>query len=234
MARQPRLDLPGIAQHVVRRGVDRAPCFATESDYGNYLQELTEASRKHRCSVHAYVLMTNHVHLLVTPTEAGAVSQMMQAIGRRYVACFNARYRRTGTLLEGRFKASLVGSASYAIACYRYIELNPVRARMIEHPSLYAWSSYRHNALGFNDPTISEHRDFLRLAATVHRCRATYRDLVDQRLDDVELDAIRAHTQQQRVYGSDAFCAEIEALTQRFARVRPRGRPRNVLPVGSK
>ena len=122
MARQPRFDLPGIAQHVVQRGVDRQPCFAQESDYQRYLQEFSEAADNHDCAIHAYVLMTNHVHLLVTPVEVGGVSHMMQAIGRRYVGSFNSRYRRTGTLWEGRFKAAVVGSDAYALTCYRYID----------------------------------------------------------------------------------------------------------------
>jgi putative transposase len=228
MPRQPRLDLPGIAQHIVQRGVDRQPCFAADGDYGNYLQELTEASLKHGCSLHAYVLMTNHVHLLVTPAEVGAVSRMMQAIGRRYVACFNARYRRTGTLWEGRFKAALVGNARYTLACYRYIELNPIRARIVDNPSAYRWSSYRHNALGVIDPRISEHRDYLRLGPTVDTCRDVYRNLVAERLDDSEIHALRTHTQQQRAYASESFRAKIEALTDRVAHVRPRGRPRTL------
>jgi putative transposase len=228
MARQPRLDLPGISQHIVQRGVDRQPCFAADSDYGNYLHELAEAALKHSCSVHAYVLMTNHVHLLVTPTEAGAISRMMQAIGRRYVACFNARYRRTGTLWEGRFKAALVGSARYALACYRYIELNPVRASMVDDPSAYRWSSYRHNALGATDPRITEHRDYLRLGSSIQMCRELYRKFVGERLDDSEVDALRTHTQQQRAFGTGAFQKEIEALTNRIAHVRPRGRPKNI------
>jgi putative transposase len=231
MARQPRLDLPDIPQHIVQRGVDRQPCFASHDDYGNYLQELTEASRKHGCLLHAYVLMTNHVHLLVTPAESGAISRMMQAVGRRYVACFNARYRRTGTLWEGRFKAALVGNARYTLACYRYIELNPVRARMVDDPAVYRWSSYRHNALGVIDPKVAEHRDYLRLGPTVEKCRDVYRNLVAERLDDAEIEALRAHTHQQRAYGSESFRAKIEALTNRVAHVRPRGRPRSSLRV---
>jgi putative transposase len=125
MARIPRIDLPGIAQHIVQRGNDRQACFANDADYLHYRQELGEAALKHDCAVHAYVLMTNHVHLLVTPQVPGASSRMMQAIGRRYVGCFNARYQRTGTLWEGRFKSALVDSERYVLACYRYIELNP-------------------------------------------------------------------------------------------------------------
>ena len=232
MARQPRLNLPGIAQHVIQRGVDRQPCFAADSDYGNYLQELGEASLKHGCYVHAYVLMTNHVHLLVTPRDPGAVSRMMQAIGRRYVACFNARYRRTGTLWEGRFKAALVGSVRYVLACYRYIEMNPVRARMVGHASDYRWSSYHHNALGVIDQRVVEHRDYLRLGPLITSCRGAYRDLVEERLDDVDIESLRAHTQQQRAFGSDAFRREIEALTNRCVSIRPRGRPKSGLREG--
>ena len=225
MARQPRLELPGIAQHIVQRGVNRQPCFATESDYGNYLQELAEASRKHGCALHAYVLMTNHVHLLATPQELGAVSRMMQAIGRRYVACFNARYRRTGTLWEGRFKAALVGTTCYTLTCYRYIELNPVRARMVSAARDYRWSSHAHNALGLLGPIITPHPDYLRLGATAELRRDAYQALFTEELPTAELDALRAYTQQQRAYGNEAFRRQIEALTQRCASVRARGRP---------
>ena len=165
MARLPRIDLPGIAQHIVQRGNDRQSCFAEPGDYGGYLQELREAAMKHGCAIHAYVLMTNHVHLLATPQSEGAISRMMQAIGRRYVACFNARYRRTGTLWEGRYKAALVGSSRYALACYRYIELNPVRAHMVRTPTEYPWSSHGHNALGLKQALITPHCAYM-LSAT--------------------------------------------------------------------
>ena len=145
MARQPRLDVPGVAQHVIQRGNDRQACFASTADHARYRQELLEASLRFGCSVHSYVLMTNHVHILVTPAERGAVSRMMQAIGRRYVAGFNARYRRTGTLWEGRFKAGLVAGEWYVLTCYRYIELNPVRAGMVVTPEDHAWSSFGAN-----------------------------------------------------------------------------------------
>ena len=140
MTRQPRFDIAGVTQPIVQRGNDRQPCFAEESDYLRYLQELGEAATQHACVVHAYVLMTNQVHLLVTPPAIGAVSRMMLAIGRRYVGGFNARYRRIGTLWEGRFKAALVGNARYVLTCYRYIELNPVRAGRVDSPDDYRWA----------------------------------------------------------------------------------------------
>jgi REP element-mobilizing transposase RayT len=139
MARLPRLDMPGVAQYMAQRGNDRSPCFADDADYPHYRQELGEATLRHDCLVHAYVLMTNHVLLLVTPMATGGVSRMMQAIGRRYVGCFNARYGRTGTLWEGRFKSALVDSERFVLPCYRDIELNPVRATMVGSPGDYRW-----------------------------------------------------------------------------------------------
>ena len=226
MARLPRLDLPGIPQHVVQRGNDRQACFATDVDYGQYLQELREAALKHDCAVHAFVLMTNHVHLLVTPSSAGAISRMMQAIGRRYVGSFNARYRRTGTLWEGRFKAALIDSERYLMACYRYVELNPVRAGMTTSPGEYPWSSYAHNAWGQRQPLITSHQEYLNLGTDPVARQAAYRELIREHLDEPQLTALRQHTQQQRAWGGDRFRQQIEALTQRAAGVRPRGRPR--------
>ncbi|ALN60913.1 transposase [Lysobacter antibioticus] len=150
----------------------------------------------------------------------------MQAICRRYVACFNARYRRSGTLWEGRFKSALIDSASYALACYRYIELNPVRAGMIAEPADYPWSSYRHNALGVFDP-IRPHAEFLKLGASDAERRRAYRVLVADGLGQEDIDALRRHTQQQRAWGNDRFREQIEAFTHRAAGVRPRGRPRS-------
>ena len=225
MARLPRLDLPGIPQHVVQRGNDRQACFATNVDYGQYLQELGEAALKHDCAVHAFVLMTNHVHLLVTPSGTGAISRLMQAVGRRYVGSFNARYRRTGTLWEGRFKAALIDSERYLMACYRYIELNPVRAGMTTMPGDYPWSSYAHNAWGKQHPLITPHQKYLNLVLDPAARQTAYRELIREHLDEPQLIALRQHTQQQRAWGSDRFRQQIEALTQRAVSVRPRGRP---------
>ena len=228
MARLPRLDLPGIAQHIVQRGNDRQPCFADDGDYLHYRQELSEAALKHRCALHAYVLMTNHVHLLVTPAEPGAASRMMQAIGRRYVACFNARYRRTGTLWEGRFKSALVDDEGYVLTCYRYIELNPVRARMVANPGAYRWSSHAHNAQGLHEARITSHPAYAALGSDASSRQEAYRTLIDEALSPDQLAAVRTHTQQQRVLGNPRFRAQIEALTQRVVSVRPRGRPKSI------
>ncbi|MDY6994076.1 MAG: transposase [Pseudomonadota bacterium] len=134
MARKPRINLPGIPQHVIQRGHNREPCFYAEEDYSTYLEFLQLTSERTGCQIHAYVLMTNHVHLLVTPTRDYGIPAMMQALGKRYVQYINSSYRRSGTLWEGRYKASLIDSQSYLLTCMRYIELNPVRANMVAAP----------------------------------------------------------------------------------------------------
>lgn len=226
IARQPRLDIPGIAQHVIQRGNDRKPCFFRESDYLCYLQALRELSMREHCAVHAYVLMTNHVHLLVTPDAKGQVSRMMQSLGRRYVRYVNDRYHRTGTLWEGRYKASLVDSDSYLLCCYRYIELNPVRARMVGEPKDYRWSSYAANALGARDALIHAHPNYLALGEDAAMTHTAYRTLVAGAIPEQDLHAIRLQLQRQHPLGPDAFRARIEAQLGRRAGPAKVGRPR--------
>lgn len=226
MARLPRFDLPNVAQHIVQRGNDRQACFARDGDYERYLQELGEAALRFDCALHAYVLMTNHVHLLLTPSATGTASQLMQAIGRRYVGSFNARYRRTGTLWEGRFKSTLVDSERYVLTCHRYIELNPVRAGMVASAVDYRWSSHAHNAGHSHDIRLSPHASYLALGQDAPSRHAAYRQLFLGNDADAHVSALRQCTQQQRPFGSERFRAQIEALTQRCTDVRPRGRPR--------
>ena len=147
MARKPRLFIPGLAAHVVQRGHCRGDVFHDQHDFEWYLGMLGEACEQHGCALHAYVLMNNHVHLLVTPEAAESVSEMMQALGRRFVPIMNKKYERSGSLWEGRFKACLVDNERYLLACYRYIELNPVRAAMVSRPDEYRWSSFRCNGM---------------------------------------------------------------------------------------
>ena len=148
MARLPRLYLPGCAQHVIQRGNNREACFYNETDYKAYLSFLKDAAVKYQVAIHAFVLMTNHVHLLVTPENEHSVSRMMQAQGRKYVQYFNYTYGRSGTLWEGRYKSTVVDADNYLLTVYRYIELNPVRAEMVNHAADYPWPSYRGNAMG--------------------------------------------------------------------------------------
>lgn len=225
MARQLRLDLAGIAQHVVQRGNDRQPCFFTDADYGRYLSDLAMAAQRYEVAVHSYVLMTNHAHLLVTPTEGGAVARMMQCLGRHYVTYVNRSYRRSGTLWEGRYKSCLVDGPRYLLACHRYIELNPLRAAMVATPEAHRWSSYRANALGAADPLLSPHVVYRALADTDKGRRERYRALFEEVLDAAEIERIRAYLQQQRALGPSRFQRTIEAQLGRCATVRAAHRP---------
>jgi putative transposase len=180
MARLPRFVLPGHPQHVIVRGNNRDPIFNADEDYRFYLDKLQDAAKKHSCDIHAYVLMTNHVHLLVSPHTEDGISKMIQMLGRYYVQYFNSTYRRSGTLWEGRYKASLIDSDTYALTCYRYIELNPVRANMVAHPAEYPWSSYRGNALGENDGSMgSDSIDFLSPSRYPNQCKSMGSDSID-------------------------------------------------------
>lgn len=145
MPRQPRLILPEVAVHIIQRGNNRGACFHADSDYLVYLLHLRELSSKFDCSVHAYCLMPNHVHLLLTPGSPDSCTGLMRDLGQRYVQYFNRRHRRSGTLWEGRFRSCVAESARYVLACYRYIELNPVRAGLVSDPRAYPWSSFRAN-----------------------------------------------------------------------------------------
>jgi putative transposase len=225
MPRPHRLDLPGITLHVVQRGNNRQPCFFRERDYAYYLDTLGELLEQFACRLHAYVLMTNHVHLMLTPAEAGAVSRLMQSLGARYVGYVNASRERTGTLWEGRFKSCPVDGAMYALACLRYIELNPVRAGMVASPAEYRWSSFRHNAFGRADPLVTSHAALQELAMDEGLRREKYRELIESGLAQSELEAIRLHAARQRAWGSEEFASRIEGELGEPARIRKRGRP---------
>lgn len=200
-------------------------CFARHWDYARYLEELHGSAQKFGCAVHAYVLMTNHVHLLVTPPEEGATGRMMQRLGRRYVGYFNTCHLRTGPLWEGRFKSSLVDSDDYLLRCQRYIELNPVRAGIVPSPLAYPWSSHRHYAVGESNPVLSAHPTWLALSPDQERRRAAYIQLVGSQIDASELDQLRLHLRQGRPWGNPRFQLQVENLLGRRARTRPRGRP---------
>ncbi|MEO5565528.1 MAG: transposase [Luteimonas sp.] len=226
MPRPLRIDLPGVPQHVIQRGNDRQPCFYTDADYLCYRSELRAMARREGCVVHAYALMTNHVHLLLTPQRPGAVARTMQALGRRYVRYINNTYQRTGTLWEGRYKASLVGDGDYLMHCHRYIELNPLRAAMVSDPRDYPWSSHRALALGENDPLLTPHPDYMALSADPVIRQQHYRALVLATVDPEVADAIRRHLQSQLAYGSDRFRQAIEAQLGRTVGPQTIGRPR--------
>jgi len=225
MPRPPRLDLPGVAQHVVQRGNDRQPCFFVAEDYRRYLRDLNEIALREGCAIHAYVLMTNHVHLLVTPPDLGCIGRMMQALGRRYVRHVNQTHHRTGTLWEGRYKTCLVASDAHLLQCHRYIELNSLRAAMVADPRDYPWSSHRHNAFGEPDTLIRPHAVYHTLAIEAAQRRAHYRAFVMDDIAPEETDAIRSHLQRQHLYGPDRFRRAIEAQLGRTVGPRKIGRP---------
>ena len=201
MGRLPRYVVPGQPQHVIQRGNNRSRVFGADADYEYFYRCLAIACDVYRCSVHAYVLMTNHVHLLVTPHSQGSVAAMMQDIGRRYVRYFNTSYDRTGPLWEGRYKASLIDSERYLLTCYRYIELNPVRSGMVVAPEHHRWSSYRANALAEDDPLVSPHPGYSSLGPdTASRCES-YRALFAVPLPEASLGAIRRSTKRGQPLG---------------------------------
>src|SRR5690606_17914744 len=173
------------------------------------------------CQLHAYVLMDNHVHLLVTPGHVGDVGRLMQRLGRRYVWWFNVRHGRTGTLWEGRYKASLVDSGSHLLRCARYIDLNPVRARMVDDPAEYEWSSCAASCGKRQDPLLTYHPDQLSLGTNGIDRFAAYRALLEEAVPEEELQSIRNYLQQQRAWGRDDFRAMVEHKTRRFAGTRP-------------
>ena len=223
MARLPRFDLPGQPQHVIQRGNNREAIFACDEDYAVYRSRLSEACRRFACAIHAYVLMTNHVHLLVTPRTGDGIAKLMQSLGRHYVAYFNTRTRRTGTLWEGRYRATVIDSERYLLTCMRYIELNPVRAGMTSRPGGYPYSSYGGNALGVDDPLLTPHVLYRRLGATPAEARHAYRALFRARLAEATLAEIRAATNKAWVLGDDRFKAKVQRLSGRRAAPKARG-----------
>jgi putative transposase len=210
MARLPRIYFPGCSYNIIQRGNNREPCFYAEQDYATYLGHLKDSAELSGVAIHAYVLMTNHVHMLVTPIGEGGVSRMMQSLGRKYVRYFNSAYQRTGTLWEGRFKSSVVDSERYLLAVYRYIELNPVRAGMVDHAGEYPWSSYQYNAVGRNVSLINPHQEYLRLGKTDINRQHAYRSLFKGAMPDLDLNEIRESLQKEWVLGSERFRQKIE------------------------
>ena len=207
MARLPRYVLPGHPQHIIQRGNNRSAIFINESDFEFYRESLICACTDHNVQVHAYVFMTNHVHLLMTPNSGNGLSKVMQLVGRRYVQYFNYTYRRTGTLWEGRYRATLIDTERYFLTCYRYFEENPVRANMVSHPAMYRWSSFLCNTRGAVDELISPHNLYRALGSTGSARMAVYDGLFKQNVAPELLDAIRTATNKTWVLGDKRFKA---------------------------
>jgi len=226
MARLKRVSIVGVAEHVIQRGNNRQVCFASEEDSNAYLTWLKKYAKEYEVEVHAWVLMTNHIHLLCTPLQEHAVSRMMQALGRMYVRYFNHTYKRTGTLWEGRFKSSLVQSDEHLLEVYRYIELNPVRAGMVEGPSEYLWSSYHCNSLGKVNDLLTPHSIYLALGGGGSERCYNYTLLFKQSMSSDLLDEIRKHVNSGLALGNQHFTDEVERLTKQRVTEGVRGRPR--------
>lgn len=211
MPRQPRLFVPDVAAHVVQRASNGSACFRRDNDYILYLLHLRELSSRHKVKVHAYCLMTNHVHLLLSPEAAEGCQGMMKELGQCYAQYFNRTYGRTGPLWGRRYYSCIAESAQYVLACYRYIELNPVRAGLALHPAEYCWSSYRINAQGQDDRLISPHQEFLALGTEESTRRASYESLFLYALDEKLLERIRQSTIGGYPLASEGFGARLGA-----------------------
>jgi len=226
MARLPRFFAPGYCLHVIQRGNNRGALFFKKTDYPIYLEFLKDAAARYGCSIHAYVLMTNHVHLLLTPDQPESLPKTLQSVGRRYVQHVNATYQRTGTLWEGRYRATLIDGDSYFLTCCRYIELNPVRAEMVAHPREYLWSSYHSHAYGKQDPLLTPHALYRGLGRTAGERQKAYRSLYRHHLSGETLDEIREATNKAWVLGGERFKVRLAKKLDRRVSPLPRGRPR--------
>ena len=226
MARYGRYRLAGQPQHVIHRGNNRQSIFFGDDDYRRCLDYLAQAAETHGCALHAYVLMPNHLHLLLTPERAVGLSSMMQSLGRRYTGYVNQVQGRTGTLWDGRFRATVIDSEAYLLTCSRYIECNPVRAGLVAEPGDYRWSSYGANGLGAADPLVQPHGLYRALGGAPAERQATYRALFARAPAEAELAAIRGATNRGWALGGERFLGAVEMAAGRPVQPRPRGRPR--------
>ena len=220
--------MPGLPAHVMQRGHNREAVFFSDQDYLEYLRCLKQAADTYGCKVHAYVLMTNHVHLLVTPERKDSIGQLFQGLGRHYVRYVNETYQRHGGLWEGRHKGNVIQSQTYLLTCMRYIEMNPVRSGMVDHPAKYRWSSFAANALGASNVILNQHDEYLNLGKTPKLRQQVYQGLFDV---DAEADVVkflRQSLQSGTPLGNDQFKAQIEGVVGRkLGKIGP-GRPKNI------
>ena len=228
MARLPRLYVPGCPQHVIQRGNARRAVFLDDADREAYLRWLAEVVREYRLELLAYVLMENHVHLLVIPPAEGVLGRALQSLGRRYVRYFNDRHEHAGTIWEGRYRATIVDSERYVLECMRYIDLNPVRAGVVAEPAAFRWSSYGHHAGTIDDPKLTDHPSFWALGNTPFARQATYRELCAEGMSAAKAQRISDATNKGWALGDEAFIEGVKELaTRRLTPVLKRGRPSN-------
>ncbi len=225
MPRRPRIIFPGVPLHIIQRGNNRQACFFTDQDYSLYLEWLHKYSQESGCAIHAFVLMTNHVHLLITPSKDSSAGELMKKLGQRYVQYVNRTYKRSGTLWEGRFRSCITQQDNYLLTCQRYIELNPVRAEMVEHPGEYRWSSFRTHSQGENSEVLSPHPLYLNLGKSANARQSTYRELFRNDLEPGMIDQIRKATNGNFVLGNVRFQEEIAHALGRRVTPGIAGRP---------
>ncbi len=226
MPRKPRFFVPGAPVHAVQRGHNRAAVFFDDLDYLEYLSCLKQAADSFGCEIHAYVLMTNHVHLLLTPERFDSVGRLFQGLGRHYVRYINAAYQRHGSLWEGRYKCNVIESQEYFLACMRYVELNPVRAGIVADPSKYRWSSFAANAMGVSNAILTAQDEYMVLGHTDAERQAVYRGLFDEGVDLDKLTGLRESLQTGTPLGNEHFREQIESALNRKVGYCRRGRPR--------
>ncbi len=230
MARLPRLMLAGQAHHIIQRGNNRQAIVLSDADRQHYLAQLHDCAATSKVSIHAYVLMDNHLHLLASPEQEQSISQMMQAHGRRYVGWFNHKYERSGTLWEGRFRAALIDSEQYLMACMRYIELNPVRAGMCLSAEDYRWSSCAHHLGRRSDPLVNDHALFWSMGNTPFERELAYREVLNQGVPEHERLQFHDSVIKGRPLGSPGFLKRLADKTLLPLEARPRGRPKKTAP----
>ena len=235
MARLPRYVIPGQPQHIIQRGNNRQVIFAAEADYQFFRDAVVEAAGRSGLAIHACVWMTNHGYLLATPTSADSISKTFQSAGRKYVQYFNYTYRRSGTLWDGRYRATVVDSERYLLSIMRYIELNPVRAGIVAHPRDYLWSSHRYYGYGDRGPNLNwliQPDQYLNIERTDDARRQAYRDLFKSEIDAEDLCAIRDATHKGWALGDKRFKEMIETMGDRRAAPVRKGRPRKLVENG--
>ena len=225
MARLPRLTVPGYPHHIIQRGNNRQAIFSGPADYELLLSLIDEHARKQQVAIHAYVLMSNHFHLLATPETAEGIPQMMQAVGRRYVRTYNLRHARTGTLWEGRYKSTLIQAERYLLACMVYTDLNPVRAGMVAEPANYPWSSYQHYSGRKVDKLITPHPLYWELGNTPFAREQAYTELVRTGISDQQKRALTDSALRGWALGEPDYVADLQRRTERRVVPAKAGRP---------
>lgn len=226
MPRRPRIVMPNIPLHIIQRGNNKQACFFSDDDYLSYLQWLGEYAQISGCQIHSYVLMTNHVHLLLTPQKHYSAGDLLKRLGQRYVQYINRNYKRTGTLWEGRFRSCLIQEENYLLTCQLYIELNPVRAGIVKHPGEFRWSSYHHNGQGEKSDLITPHMLYHGLGNTEEEKQSIYRELFRSNLEPGEIDQIRKATNGNFALGAKRFQDEVSAMLGRRVFPGKAGRPK--------